>query len=140
MSASDRIPARAVAIAYAGVLGVVALLNQVPGLADAEGRILGVFALDLYDDLLHGGSAIWAAAAAALSRRASVAFLLLFGSLYLADGLLGLVTGSGYLDLGIVLYGVQPLPFGFKVLANGPHLLLGGVASAIGARAVARAA
>ncbi|MEI7444844.1 MAG: hypothetical protein WCK28_08145 [Burkholderiales bacterium] len=140
MTAPDRLPVRAVAAAYAVVLGAVALLNQVPGLADAEGRVFGVFALDLYDDLLHGASALWAAAAAVLSRRASLAFLRLFGTLYLADGLLGLATGSGYLDLGIVLYGVQALPLGFKVLANAPHLLLGGLAMAVGLRARARAA
>lgn len=140
MTARDRMPVRRVAAAYAVVLGVVALLNQVPGLADADGRVFGVFALDLYDDLLHGASAIWAATAAALSRRASIAFLRLFGTLYLGDGLLGLATGSGYLDLGIVLYGVQPLSFGFKVMANAPHLLLGGVAILVGLRARARGA
>ena len=33
---------------------------------------------------------------------------------YCLDGLLGLVIGSGYLDLGIVIYGVQSLPLGFE--------------------------
>jgi hypothetical protein len=63
-----------------------------------------------------------------LSRDASVNFLKLFGTLYFLDGLLGLVTGSGYLDLGILLYGVQSLPLGFKIFANLPHLALGGFA------------
>ncbi len=48
--------------------------------------------------------------------------------LYLADGLLGLATGSGYLDLGIINYGIQDLPMGFKILANLPHISLGGIA------------
>ena len=61
-------------------------------------------------------------------RAASVSFLKLFGTLYGLDGLFGLVTGSGYLDLGILIHGVQNLPFGFKILANLPHLALGGFA------------
>ena len=65
----------------------------------------------------------------------AIAFLLLFGELYLGDGLLGLATGSGFLDLGILLHGIQPMPFGFKLLANGPHLLLGGIAVLAGWRA-----
>jgi hypothetical protein len=52
--------------------------------------------------------------------------------LYLADGLLGLITGSGYLDLGILIHGVQDLPIIFKIMANTPHILLGGVAVAAG--------
>ena len=56
-------------------------------------------------------------------------FLRYFGILYLTDGLLGLATGSGYLDLGIVNHGVLDLPFTFKVLANLPHI--GGGAFAV---------
>ena len=41
---------------------------------------------------------------------------------------MGLAIGSGYLDLGILLYGVQNLPFGFKIFANLPHVALGGFA------------
>ncbi len=44
----------------------------------------------------------------------------------------GLITGSGYLDLGILIYGVQDLPFGFKILANLPHIFLGGFAAFTG--------
>ena len=61
-----------------------------------------MFALDIFDDLLHVASAAWAGIAAALSARASKIFLRYFGLLYLTDGLLGLATGSGYLDLGIM--------------------------------------
>lgn len=107
---------------------IAAGLNYVPGITDADGRAFGVFALDIYDDLLHLFSAIWAGAAAFLSHRASRNFLLYFGLLYFADGLMGLVTGSGYLDLGIINYGWVDLPFGFKILANLPHLGLGGIA------------
>lgn len=119
---------RLIAWGYAAALALAAALNYIPGLTDAQGRVFGIFALDIYDDTLHLASAAWAAVSAWWSRQASVTFLKLFGTLYFIDGLLGLVTGSGYLDLGILIYGVQSLPFGFKILANLPHLGLGGFA------------
>ena len=125
-------PIRWIAVAYAAALGLATSLNYIPGLTDPEGRAFGIFALDIYDDLLHFGSATWAACAAWVSTRASVIYFKVFGTLYLLDGLLGLATGSGYLDLGIVLYGVQQLPLGFKILANLPHIALGGFAAFTG--------
>ncbi|MBW9053597.1 hypothetical protein [Rhizobium mesosinicum] len=118
---------RLITALYTVALLFAAALNYIPGLTDAEGRAFGIFALDIYDDSLHLASAAWAGIAAFLSARASRTFLFYFGLLYFSDGLLGLVTGSGYLDLGIVNYGIQELPFGFKILANLPHLFLGGV-------------
>lgn len=123
---------RKIAAAYAVILGIVTLLNYIPGLTDAQGRAFGIFALDIYDDALHFASALWAAVAAFVSTRASVLYLRVFGVLYCLDGLLGLATGSGYLDLGILIYGVQNLPFGFRILANLPHIALGGFAAFAG--------
>jgi hypothetical protein len=120
---------RWIALGLAAGLFVAGMTNYFPGLTDAQGRAFGIFALDIFDDFLHFGSAAWAAVAAWLSRRASIIFLQTFGSLYLLDGLLGLITGSGYLDLGILRYGVVSMPFGFKVLANLPHIGLGGIAA-----------
>jgi uncharacterized protein DUF4383 len=119
---------RWIAIVYMLILLAAASLNYIPGLTDAEGRAFGVFALDIYDDALHVASAIWAGVAAALSTRASRIFLRYFGLLYLTDGLLGLVTGSGYLDLGIMNHGVLDLPLTFKILANLPHIAGGAFA------------
>jgi Domain of unknown function (DUF4383) len=126
---------RALAFLYAVVLLAAGLLNQAPGITDAEGRVFGIFELDLFDDLLHLASAAWAGLAAAVSRRAAITFLRVFGLLYLADGVLGLATGSGYLDLGILVWGVQDLPLMFRIMANTPHLLLGGIAALAGWRA-----
>ncbi|MCZ8271590.1 MAG: hypothetical protein O9306_13760 [Beijerinckiaceae bacterium] len=113
---------------YCLALLLAGLLNYIPDLTDAQGRAFGIFALDIYDDMLHWSSAAWAGIAALISRRASDIFLKVFGALYLADGALGLATGSGYLDLGILIYGIQAMPFSFKVLANLPHLALGSFA------------
>ena len=121
-----------IALGYFAVLLGAASLNYIPGVTDANGVAFGVFALDLFDDALHAASAAWALVAALVSARAARTFLVLFGALYLGDGALGLATGSGYLDFGIFTYGIQNLDFGFKVLANLPHIALGGIALASG--------
>jgi hypothetical protein len=121
-----------ISIGFFVVLLGAASLNYIPGVTDADGVAFGVFALDIFDDALHLASAIWALVAGLLSTRAARQFLLIFGALYLGDGVLGLITGSGYLDFGIFNYGVQDLPFGFKILANLPHIGLGGIGVASG--------
>ncbi len=123
---------RLVCLGYFVVLLGAAALNYVPGITDEEGRAFGIFALDLFDDALHLVSALWALAAALISQRAARTFLILFGALYLGDGALGLATGSGYLDFGIFTNGVLDLPFGFKILANLPHIALGAIALVAG--------
>ncbi|MCV3763996.1 hypothetical protein [Rhizobium sp. TRM95796] len=115
---------------YFLILLAVALLNYMPFVPTPDGKVFGIFALDIYDDALHLASALWAGGSAFAGTRASKFFLRSFGILYFADGALGLATGSGYLDLGIVHYGVQDLPLTFKILANLPHLTLGGGAIA----------
>ena len=120
---------RLISCGYAAALALAGLLNYIPGLTDPQGRAFGIFALDIFDDLLHFASAAWAAVAAYRSRSASIMFLKLFGTLYFLDGLMGLITGSGYLDFGIVLYGWQDFPIVFKIFANLPHLALGGFAA-----------
>ena len=117
-----------IAVAFFIVLLGAASLNYIPGVTNEDGVAFGIFALDIFDDSLHLASAIWALAAALVSARAARLFLLIFGALYFADGAMGLAIGSGYLDFGIFTYGVQDLPFGFKILANLPHLGLGGIA------------
>ena len=126
---------RKIAFAYAVILSAVAMLNYIPGLTDAQGRAFGIFSLDIYDDGLHVASALLALAAALWSHKTAKWFLILFGAAYLADGVLGLVTGVGYLDLAICTTGPIDLPFGFKILANTPHIGLGGFALIMGLRA-----
>ena len=117
-----------ISLGFFAVLLFAAALNYIPGFTDDEGIALGIFALDIFDDALHAASATWALVAALISARAARLFLLIFGALYLGDGVLGLITGSGYLDFGIFNYGVQNFSIGFKILANTPHIGLGGIA------------
>jgi Domain of unknown function (DUF4383) len=123
-----------IALGYFVALSGAAALNYIPGLTDDQGRAFGVFALDIFDDALHLASALWALTAALTSPRAARIFLLIFGPLYLLDGLMGLTVGSGYLDMGIFTNGIIDLPFTFKILANTPHIALGGFGLLMGLR------
>lgn len=123
--------------AYAALFVAVVAVGYVPGFEDAEGNLFGLFKLDLYDDSLHLASGLWAGIAAAISERAARGYFRLFGPLYFLDGLLGLATGSGYLDGGIFLYGPLDLPLATRFFANLPHLVIGGVAIWVGYRLAA---
>ena len=104
-------------------------MNYIPGLTDTEGLVFGIFALDIFDDSLHVASALWALLAALYSQRSAKMFLVIFGILYLGDGVFGFLTGYGYLDLGIFTNDPEGLSFTlFRILANLPHIALGGFA------------
>ena len=124
-----------ICLGYFAVLMAAASLNYIPGLTDDDGRAFGIFALDIFDDALHVASALWALGAALVSKSAARFFLIVFGALYLGDGIFGFFTGYGYLDLGIFTNPSAGMSFTlFRVLANAPHLLLGGVALWFGLR------
>ena len=122
-------------IAYAAMFFLVVAIGYVPAFNDANGQLFGLFSLQWYDDLLHAFSGVWALAAAVVSHRASVLYFRLFGSVYLFDGVLGLVTGSGCLDGGIFIDGFRSfndIELPVRFFANLPHLLIGGIAVYIG--------
>lgn len=124
-----------ICLGYFVALMGAAALNYIPGLTDAEGLAFGIFALDPFDDALHLVSALWALAAAFIGTRAPVTFLIIFGALYLGDGVFGFFTGFGYLDFGIFTNPSAGLSFTiFRVLANLPHVALGGFALWAGLR------
>jgi len=123
---------RKLAFGFMAALGIAAATNYIPGLTDAQGKAFGIFALDIFDDLLHLASATWAGVAGWMSRRAAETFFRTFGPLYLADGVMGLFTGVGYLDLGIVQFGVQSTSILQNIPPNVPHLVLGGLATFAG--------
>lgn len=128
------------ALGYFVALMIAASLNYVPGLTDDAGLAFGIFALDIYDDALHVASALWALVAALISHRAARQFLILFGLAYLGDGIFGIFTGWGYLDLGIFTNPSAGFELSLvRVLANLPHLALGGIAVWAGLRDRGRA-
>ena len=120
---------RQIALIYAVALTGAAALNYVPGIRDENGLCFGIFALDPFDDLLHVASALWALAGGLMSLRSARIFLTSFGALYLGDGAIGFLTAYGYLDLGIFRYELMGLDWSMgRVLANLPHIALGGYA------------
>ncbi len=118
-----------ISLGYFVALMIAASLNYIPGLTDDQGLAFGIFALDLFDDALHVASALWALAAALISPRAARIFLVIFGALYVGDGVFGFFTGYGYLDMGIFTNPSAGMSFTLlRVLANLPHIALGGFA------------
>lgn len=118
-----------ISLGYFVALMIAASLNYIPGLTDDQGLAFGIFALDLFDDALHVASALWALSAALISHRSSRIFLVIFGALYLGDGVFGFFTGYGYLDMGIFTNPSAGMSFTIlRILANLPHIALGGVA------------
>jgi len=113
-------------------LWFAAATDYIPAFLDAEGRVFGLFHLDIYKDTLHVVSGLWALIAAIWSRDAALAFLRIFGTLYFLDGVMGTVTGSGYLDLSIITQGVLNNPPLIKFLSSVPHLGLGGFGIVMG--------
>ncbi|MEZ4674949.1 MAG: DUF4383 domain-containing protein [Caldilineaceae bacterium] len=94
--------------------------------------LFGLFSLDLNDNLLHASSGLWAMLAAMRSTWAARFYFRLFGLVYFLDGVVGLLFGEAYLDLGIVYYGPQAYSWVHKIGANIPHILIGGIALYIG--------
>jgi len=117
---------------YAAMFCFIAIMGYLPGLTDAHGNLFGLFKLDLYDNLLHLGSGIWAALAAWHSFRASRFYFRLFGSIYGLDGLMGLLLGQGFLDGGIFTLGMTPMAWMTRLAMNIPHIAIGGIAVYIG--------
>ena len=123
---------RAFAWAYALLFVGVTALGYIPGFLDDQGNLFGLFKLQWWDDALHLGSGLWAAIAAWMSYNASRTYFRIFGPLYFLDGVLGLLTGSGYLDLGIILHGPMAMPLQTRIAMNVPHIMIGGVAVLVG--------
>jgi hypothetical protein len=116
---------------YAILFFFVVALGYIPGLT-INGHLLGLFDIDPIDDILHFASAVWAGVAAWHSRKASVFFFKAFGILYTLDGIVGVITGRGYLDLAIFTKEYLVEGFVERILVNIPHIAIGGLAIYIG--------
>jgi hypothetical protein len=119
------------ALLLGAALLFAAATDYIPPFIDSEGRVFGLFHLDIYKDALHVASGLWALAAA-FSRRSAIFFLRVFGTLYFLDGMMGVITGSGYLDLSIFVDGIRDVSPMIKFLSSVPHLGLGAFGIAVG--------
>jgi hypothetical protein len=122
---------RIAALALAVALLFAAGTDYIPAFIDTQGRVFGLFQLDIYKDALHVASGLWALVSM-LSRRSAVFFLRVFGTLYFLDGVMGVFTGSGYLDLSIFIDGIRNTSWLVKFLSSLPHLALGALGIAVG--------
>lgn len=116
---------------YSILFFLVVVIGYIPGFT-INGKLLGLFNIDLIDDILHLASAIWAGFAAGYSKKASIIFFKVFGILYTLDGVIGLIAGRGYLDLAIFTKGYLIEGFVNRILVNFPHIAIGGLAIYIG--------
>lgn len=116
---------------YFILLFLVVVIGYLPGFT-INGRLLGLFNIDPIDDILHMASALWAGFAAWHSRKYSIIFFKIFGILYALDGVIGLISGRGYLDLAIFTKEYLVEGFVNKILVNFPHIAIGGLAMYIG--------
>jgi hypothetical protein len=123
---------RLAALALCLALWFAAATDYIPAFIDAEGKVFGLFKLDVYKDALHVASGLWALIAAIVSQRASTYFLRIFGTLYFLDGVMGTITGSGFLDLSIITQGVLNNPPLIKFFSSVPHLALGAFGILVG--------
>lgn len=119
------------AFLYAAAFFVIASLAYLPGMVDAAGLTLGLFRLDLHDDILHALSGLWALVAGIVSARQAEFFFRAFGSVYFLDAIIGLVTGKNVLNFHI--FTDAPAFTGLTLIGvNAPHFIIGGSALLIG--------
>ena len=108
-------------------------LNFFPFLYQEDGRMIGGFNLAEEGNILHVLSGIWAATALWYSRNSMLYYFRIFGTVYLLDGVVGLIVGKAFLNLNLFRSDVIPHEdFMVRLLLNTPHLLIGGVAVIIG--------
>lgn len=120
-----------VAFIFAIGFFAIASLAYIPGVVDANGLTFGLYHLDLHDDILHALSGIWALIAGLISAKQTLIYFRVFGSIYLLDGVVGLITGKNFLNFHI--FTSDPAITGMKLIGvNAPHLLIGGAAVLIG--------
>jgi Domain of unknown function (DUF4383) len=116
----------------AGFVGVF-LVTHAPGATDDAGRLFGLFKIDPIDDIVHLLSGLAGVVVAAWAVQLIPLYLKLVGILYGLDALVGLVVSRGFLDGSLFTQGPGPTDFGLtNVLINLPHIILAGIALAVG--------
>lgn len=121
-------PLRLLGLLYAFLFFFVAVMGYIPPFVDDQGYLFGLFALDLYDNLLHAFSGLWVLIASIVSLRQTTLYFKLFGTIYFLDGLIGLFVGNAFLDFSIFKYGIADNTFLVNFFLNIPHILIGGFA------------
>jgi len=126
---------RTMAWLYFAGFAFVVFVSHVPVFNDPEGRLFGLFRIDLRDDAVHIFSAITGLIVASTGKWIAPYFWLT-GVLYGADALIGLTTQLGLLDLTVFTQPWQSPDFGLRNIAiNLPHIVIAIVAIIVASRA-----
>ena len=117
------------ALFFAGVFLVVFIVTNIPAFNDAQGYNFGLFKIDPIDNIVHLLTVLIGAFAAWYSAQVSRWFLILFGTFYGLDALVGLFTQQGLLDFTVILQAASNVSkilnpdLGIKnFLINAPHV------------------
>lgn len=103
----------------------IVILSHWPGLTDAEGRLLGFFAIDPIDDIFHLISGLAAGVCAWRSHRWSVNYFKWAGLPYLIDAITGLCFGVESLNGDIFTEGIRGPNFTLHgLVVNLPHVVI----------------
>lgn len=113
---------------YASLFFGVVIIGYIP-LLSPDGLLLGMFKIDLQDDLLHGFSGTWALLASLHSEKEARRYFQWFGLYYTADAFVGFFTGYTIIDVMIqnseANHGHSSIDFVTNLLVNLPHFILG---------------
>src|SRR4051794_8083021 len=108
----------------ANFLGILALSHW-PGLTGADGKLLGLFAIDPVDDIFHLLSGLAAGVVAWKSHRWAVNYFKYAGIPYAIDGITGLFFGVETLNGEIFTQGLQQGDLSVQnFLRNLPHIFI----------------
>jgi len=103
----------------------IVTLSHWPGLTDAHGRLLGLFAIDPIDDIFHLISGVLAGVVAWHSHRWSVNYFKIAGIPYGIDAITGLFFSTEFLNGDIFTKGVGGPDFSMhNLLVNTPHVVI----------------
>jgi hypothetical protein len=103
----------------------IVILSHWPGLTDAQGRLLGLFAIDPVDDIFHLISGLLAGVVAWRSHTWSVNYFKYAGIPYAIDAVTGLLFGVEFLNGEVFTEGFHPADLSLhNLLRNLPHILI----------------
>jgi hypothetical protein len=102
---------------------IVVVITNIPAFNDAQGYNFGLYKIDPIDNLVHFLTFLLGAVAVWYSSRSAKIFLIVFGTLYALDALVGLFLSRGLLDLTVFTDGRGFSDFSISnILVNAPHI------------------
>jgi len=108
----------------ANFLFIVALSHW-PGLTDAQGKLMGLFAIDPVDDIFHLISGLLAGIVAFKSHGWSIAYFKYAGIPYAIDAITGIGFGVEFLNGDVFTEGLSRPDLSIhRIFVNTPHILI----------------